>query len=79
MYETPFPVTPGEMIHWEGFDMDVSDALTLLLYMEEREYIKNIGTVKKPFYVIAPFGVTMVESLEEIQNGDREIDKEIVE
>ena len=65
MAETPFPVTPGELMHWSEFELeDASEAIALLFYMEELEYVKNIGTMRKPSFELAPYGVTMVELLQ---------------
>ena len=66
MYETPFPITPGELLNWDALDLEnIAESITLLLYMEEREYIKNIGTIKKPFFELTPLGVSYVEVLQD--------------
>ena len=62
MYESPFPVTPRELTHWEELEIDdVEEAESILIYMEAKEYIKNIGTLRKPVFELAPYGITIVD------------------
>lgn len=64
MYETPFPVTPRELLKSENFQFEnVLESTTVLFYMEEKGYVKNIGTERKPFFEITPIGVSLVESI----------------